>query len=494
MSSKTAGSLQGNLHKISKAWLVKGHTPVVRPLPGDFDPEKNPSYGYQTTINHTYEEYSFTPQEGANGAAFGSTVTFSIQNRAPVLFGNPLLVYTRGAISGATNPSFGPFEAFQCIKEVRGVYGNRVFWRKTGEEMYREWIKEVDMKKKFEHSRLIGGEYLQQDSALDNCRASASRKIQVELPMPWGEALTPFRLADSPKIQSLPDTIRIEIDFHSLTDCLRLDSGTAACTITAMSLKCQFAYLPPPAANALYAYGRSHMHGWGHKVTTKQYQANEAIASGVTEHSVKIRNLQNDVHTVAVLLQKNTEKVVTTGTIAAASTTAASTSNARFSRFRYYKPYKWEINDGANVVTDTLDLSDRRHDLYRECLYYKNAFSDPAYSSYFFGLDWTKAGNESKLGNHGYRTLSSYADPEVKLYFNPTALLNANDASHMQLYPNKFRGHLMTAADTSSDNAESLDYCFNTAGTSEALTCTIEAHVHNLIRHRKSDYFIVLKV
>lgn len=481
--SRTAGSLQNNLTKFSVAWLT------------DTIDYFNSDSTWYNAINHTRERVGYNPTDGNTAPVMGNTVSFKLLNKGPKCFGRPVLNITRSAIGAATLASLPTPGALSMIKEYRLIYGQRVFWRFNTQQLYDWWLKYNSSEYRSVMGQEIGANIKNLDMAIRD--GAFARTYRIELPVPWEDKDWPLH------IESLADGIDIEIDLQPLAKCIRYTGTTVpTMTLSNVSLYQSFIFVPRTDQDALFWQGYKG-EGWEKKVLTYQFQkAVQTQAAGI--QNIQLRNIGGDVANISVWATKQRQSA---NMVAATAATAdiyqdlvalsGGFDNARYSPFRYYKPYLIDLTDGQNNVKDTAELYLKFHQRFVEA-YMLNGLLEPSDVNLPFQGDYSKSFMPSLRNNWGFLNLTPYADPTLQLtWTNTGATISASVAPFWA--STKFRGHSMSTtystADADATSYASGDYAVcHTAGPVATLDVTVAACVHNTIKHINGDITVLYKV
>lgn len=379
--------------------------------------------------DHVWEEIEYSAN--ATGYSFGSTGTVQVYKQLDQS-GMWFVKWRRGALG--TGTMFNDHENYSSIKDVEIIYNNRTLWKRTGKQMYDEWL-ELPRAKRTAIAKLGNGELTDAErvtSAADSSTTDDTNNlVYCYLPVPWESYRRMiFHFG-------LPNQIEVKVTFKTLAECT--DSASSTCTISSLKLRVLGVHVPQARREQLWAICQTPLEqngGFVHKVTTYQSQT-ETIASGTTSQEIKLPNITGAVYDMRFTLNLVSD-------IDTASATR-DLNNYQLPTGQYW------IVDNQQQVTDKHSLSIAK---------------DKAFSALVRG---TEAFPEGEI-----------LAPVAHIYFCPPRFVRASD---LDCY---------TSRDFQYYKNPILTIEFPTA-TSAAMYCYIDAKVHNLQIQNMGDIHLLTR-
>jgi len=284
-------NLQVSQAKGTSSYFVKDDSQIsMTPESYMFAPRK-----WNTQVNNVEENINFTtttPTYGYNG----TEMVIELDKRATYL-GRMELIWQRGVLTVSTPGTYARFNDWECYSSIDRIefdYMNKIVHTVRGEQLYWEMIRTRDPLYVSDMAYL--GRGFLSESARNNLAtgpeaANPGIWVVADLLVPWEQVRKMI------PIVTLPNRIRIRIYFNNLNNCCVTDgSGTFACTINNLYLRCQAQHVGGTIQTQL----NNQMMSIGESMLCKSYQTQlrevvtltSTVAAAQTI-SIKLRNITN---------------------------------------------------------------------------------------------------------------------------------------------------------------------------------------------------------
>jgi hypothetical protein len=353
--------------------------------------------GWPTTENYVEEEFDFTPVSNAASNAYGGTIVFELDKRASRWIGVPNLLYTRDGISNtqdlANGVAFCDYEGCTSISEIRWIYGNRVFYQLTGQDILTDAMSNFHAEDRARFKELVlGGFTLAERQAM----ARESKNICVPLLVPWAA------LQKSIIAEGLPNKVRVEIDFRTYQNATTLNSGasyqdTAGPALSKIRYRQRFVHFKQLTRDNLFLLTRNPGKMIIHKIFTRERHLNESVSSGTSSVRIKIPNLKNNSYLMRIFIRKTSDL-----------------TNVNKTYTNFYLPYRVWLEDQGQPITNYVYPWKLAQIQNNGTMHPASSVLLPWTEINFCNAQWVEASDDACFGG---RTLGKYNNPELIIDF-----------------------------------------------------------------------------